>query len=584
MSFVDKSSARDAFHSCHGETGALIVTSHDSCNEEGERAVYIVHDVSFADEGQALDITVSEASWQDAFDHFDISFGHTTDDHLFRRHSDFSRIRKRQSVDIPADTPENVNAISFDLKSELIDTTFAAESFLLGLEQLVPIPNLPIEIGCKNCTTRGQVALTQGAIKIDATQIDVIPDVFEGGDDGKEITSVITGGFLELAATGVGAHLELFAKPKVSGAFEIALFPVPILGFVIPGIGKAGAVFEPRIAVDFEISGGFELTYGIDVAIPDASTIRLDLTKIRDSAVTGFPDSTLTPLPFNTNVTDVDVLLGLAFKPTIPVGFEFANKLKAEVSVSMNLPRLSAKLSTDKVTNCGNATNSTTPAAPFANTTTDTITSLGPLVLVEANVSVSVDVGISLEFPLLPPPVDQVGIEANIFSANLPLVTSCVNPQNAFKGSVPDLGALPCNTTATTTIYQTSTTTHTSTAHVKQSRNATSTATLAVKEPVLSSESLIPFPLNATVNSATITPVVNATVVAASSTPTPPSPTPLVESSAILQPSNSNIAPAQQTGVAQFTGAAARGMHTSSLVRLRVGVVGLSVIFGTMML
>jgi hypothetical protein len=40
MSFVDKSSARDAFHACHGENSALIVTSHQSCNEEGERAVY----------------------------------------------------------------------------------------------------------------------------------------------------------------------------------------------------------------------------------------------------------------------------------------------------------------------------------------------------------------------------------------------------------------------------------------------------------------------------------------------------------------------------------------------------------------
>jgi hypothetical protein len=219
-------------------------------------------------------VEVTEASWQNAFDHFDISFGHTTDDHLFRRHSDFSKVRrKRQSVEIPADTPDNVNAINFDLASQLLDTTFAAESFLLGLDQLVPIPALPIEIGCKNCTTKGQVALTQGAIKIDTTQIDVIPDIFEGGDDGKEITSVITGGFIELAATGVGAHLELFAKPKVSGAFEIALFPVPILGFVIPGIGKAGAVFEPRIAVDFEISGGFELNYGIDVAVSVVITV-----------------------------------------------------------------------------------------------------------------------------------------------------------------------------------------------------------------------------------------------------------------------------------------------------------------------
>lgn len=238
-----------------------------------------VHDVSFGDElGESLELSVTEASWQDAFDHFNISFGHTTDDHLFRRHSDFAKIRrKRQAVenlpvvDIPADTPDDVNSVTFDLKSEVIDKTFAAEEFLLGLEQLVPIPQLPIEFGCNNCSTRGQITLSQGGFNIDLSKIDVIPDIFEGGDDGKEITDIISGGFVELATAGLGARLDLFARPKVNGAFEIGLFPLPIAGFVIPGIGKAGAVFESRIAFDFEISGGFELNYGIDVAVSSKS-------------------------------------------------------------------------------------------------------------------------------------------------------------------------------------------------------------------------------------------------------------------------------------------------------------------------
>lgn len=40
LSFVDKVSARDAFHSFHNEHGGLVITSHESCNKEGERAVY----------------------------------------------------------------------------------------------------------------------------------------------------------------------------------------------------------------------------------------------------------------------------------------------------------------------------------------------------------------------------------------------------------------------------------------------------------------------------------------------------------------------------------------------------------------
>jgi len=40
LKFVDTVSARDAFFSCRGDDGGLIITSHDSCNIEGERAVY----------------------------------------------------------------------------------------------------------------------------------------------------------------------------------------------------------------------------------------------------------------------------------------------------------------------------------------------------------------------------------------------------------------------------------------------------------------------------------------------------------------------------------------------------------------
>jgi hypothetical protein len=209
---------------------------------------------------------VTPTPWNSAFSRLAISFGHTTSSHLFRRHSDFSAIRhKRQSpkVEIPANTPDNVNDGTFDLSSQILDKTFALQDFL-GLAQL---PALPIEIGCRNCSTRGQIALSQGAIEIDVSQIDLIPDFLQGGDDGKEIANLISGGFVALTANNVGATLELFARPIQSGQFEIALASLPVLGFAIPGIGRAGAVFEPRIAADFATNGGFELNYGVDVTV-----------------------------------------------------------------------------------------------------------------------------------------------------------------------------------------------------------------------------------------------------------------------------------------------------------------------------
>jgi hypothetical protein len=176
---------------------------------------------------------------------------------------------------------------------------------------------------------------------------------------------------------------------------------------------------------------------------------RLELTNIAQSGITGFPGSRLTPLPFKVNITNADILLGLAFKPTIPVGFEFLDKLKAEVFVSMNLPRLDAKLSTNAAANCGNSSNVTTPSAPYANTTTELsrdLLTLGPLVLVEANVSVTVDVGFGLELPLLPPPFGDVNLDANIFSTVFPLVTECVDAAKSFPPMTASTGG---NATAT---------------------------------------------------------------------------------------------------------------------------------------
>lgn len=44
LHFVDAATARDARAAClggHGGMGGLIITSHHSCNKEGERAVYM---------------------------------------------------------------------------------------------------------------------------------------------------------------------------------------------------------------------------------------------------------------------------------------------------------------------------------------------------------------------------------------------------------------------------------------------------------------------------------------------------------------------------------------------------------------
>ena len=77
---------------------------------------------------------------------------------------------------------------------------------------------------------------------------------------------------MEIMANNMEAYFELFARPKASGSFTLMLYPLPILGFSIPGVGRAGAVFESSISVDFEVQGKIEITYGMKLAVSTSCT------------------------------------------------------------------------------------------------------------------------------------------------------------------------------------------------------------------------------------------------------------------------------------------------------------------------
>lgn len=298
------------------------------------------------------------------------------------------------------------------------------------------------------------------------------------------------------------------------------------------------------------------------------------------------------------DVTDVDILLGLAFKPTITVGFDFNDALTAEAFVSLSVPRLDAKLSTNAAANCGNSTNTTAPAAPFANSTTNFVSdvaAIGPLALVEANISLTVEVGVNLNISLLPPPFDGVGVEAQIFSIGFPLVTACANANEAFPLMTATVTAMPtpCNLTATNVFYKTENATQTSVFREKAPwSNHTITATVVEKGPI---ETHVWTPPPA------LPPVLNATATAVASggntTVVVPTPGPIsfqpgggvVMSSGFLSPRNATetpgLTPVQQTGAA-FTGAATHGADVRMLRwsgAWQLGVITLSLMFGAVM-
>ncbi|KAF2648810.1 hypothetical protein K491DRAFT_612001 [Lophiostoma macrostomum CBS 122681] len=453
LHFVDSSSARDATHAC---SNGAIITSHQGCNAEGERAVYRVNAFDYPEDDSTLELSVEQSTWKAAFSNLDIDFGYTNDHHFYRRHADFSRVRRRQaatsvsvgSVPIPTDVPQNQTATSFDLNLDFSNKTFDPSELLGNFTNVVSIPDLPVEVTCTTCSTKGTIEISQGEIQIDMSQIDLIPDALEGGDDGKDLLNVITGGFFQLTANGVGAHIELAITPKVNGKYAFQLPGFPLLGFEIPGIGKADVLFNHSIEVNFVAEGGLTLGYGFDVAVPDNSNVRVELSDLTSSNVVGFPNATLTPLPFSANVTDIDLVVGLGYKPSIPIGFEFLDQIKASVGVQMDLPRLDAHLTTkgNVAPDCtplgGNSTNSTnstnspllsssSPFLPSADLP-GLLSELGPLVVASANITLSVDLTADFKFPALPDIANSFNTAANLFATTIELGTTCLAAESSY--------------------------------------------------------------------------------------------------------------------------------------------------------
>ncbi|ORY16014.1 hypothetical protein BCR34DRAFT_145102 [Clohesyomyces aquaticus] len=515
LDFVDPVSTRDARHACHGESGGFIITSHESCNEDGERAVYKVMEIESSADESSLELLVIKTAWKDAFSDLDIDFGYTTDGHLFRRHSDFQKIRRRQDSSsttpvtlnttatgtasviaatpvsftvstltsrppIPTGIPDNKESATFDLAFQSLNTTFKPEDFLNGVETIVNVPTVPLEVGCKNCTTTGSLVLVQGNFKVGTANIPFsISDLDElNGLAMKAFES----GFVELQANGLTAHIELFSKPSASGQFEMTLFKLPIVGFVIPGMGQAGVTFAATIQTSYNVTGGIEATYGFDlwvspttkspdtsayndVKIPTTSKVKIPFPDLGNASKVGFDAAQVSALPFTANTSDIDLTLGVGFRPIVTIGFVLSDaQLDAEVDIFMDLPSLTAKFSSHKdgfdaecnlLSGNNSTSNSTDSQSPhWTNSTSPSLISnstflpssaipsliseMGPLVLIEASVNVAIGVGGAFQVPIIAGGI-PFETSVNVYETNFPLPTACLAANSGFR---PALGLL----------------------------------------------------------------------------------------------------------------------------------------------
>ncbi|KAI4124675.1 MAG: hypothetical protein LQ338_004675, partial [Usnochroma carphineum] len=436
-----------------------LITMHNTCNEDGERNVYLVTAVSSGNEDLDLRLSASPARWKDSIQTVKIDFGKAKEDYIIPGRG---RVQKRQATSAseavvvastgaasstipvsfpapPSSSPTAKNAHK-DLGFSWIDTPLLPPSFP-GVDSItLNAPAVPhgVTVSCKNCTVTGTIDILQASISGNTTS-----PASSNDDDGFSWDE----GSFTFEANGFFAHIELAATVQPSAQLLTFNAPMPsigIPGFSIPKIGAVGPVFKPAITMGTQISSELDFGYGFNLTVPNNSSIILDLGDPTNSKYNGFPNSQIHPLPFTASLASIALTISTSFHPELLLGISVL-KGTLGAGVFFNLPSVSATVS--QVAHVNGKCESLPPSSNNNNNTSSTTVLedvFGNLTHIEANVEF--DVGVLAEVE-----VGKLGAEDvyTVFNTSYAGPTACLMFDEGAKtlGAVTTRSASPSSAT-----------------------------------------------------------------------------------------------------------------------------------------
>ncbi|KAI4194677.1 MAG: hypothetical protein LQ350_007640 [Teloschistes chrysophthalmus] len=293
-----------------------LITSHATCNEDGERNLYLVSDVVNAMDSLDLLLCISRVDWKGSMQTVRIDFGKSSENY-FRPGR--GALQKRQDtttseaasttvfLPIPPSSKPTATTAHHGLNFSYIGTPLLPPSFPGVDSASLNAPFVPegYSVQCKNCTFTGIIDILHGSVSGNATN----PD--QGGNG----ISFDQGSFT-FEANGFFAHIELETTLQPSAdllSFEAPMPSIGIPGFQIPGIGIVGPIFKPAIALGTQISSELKFTYA---------------------------------LPFSASVDNIALTLSASFRPRLLLGISLLGPTAdAGAGVFLNLPTISTTIS-----------------------------------------------------------------------------------------------------------------------------------------------------------------------------------------------------------------------------------------------
>ena len=244
----------------HALEGGHIITSHFGCNKPGERQPYRI--VAVEDNSDSvLSLSVVPVKWKASFDSLEVEVGYSTTAHDLRTHDKLfrRRIKPRQvaaaypffnlsmppPLTVPALTASaSGSSYSFDVGHSLINTKIGPFQFPNSQTEV------PLQIGCVNCTSFGTVDLSFGKFRFSDT-------------DG-------VSGQATVSATGLGAHVELSTSLSKSWQFTWPFYELQASHpFKIAGMLSINLGYADEIAGGYTLNGSVGMTYGFDMRVSE---------------------------------------------------------------------------------------------------------------------------------------------------------------------------------------------------------------------------------------------------------------------------------------------------------------------------
>ncbi|CAD6447484.1 553541fb-7ee0-4d50-9050-d9834299b06a [Sclerotinia trifoliorum] len=268
----------------------LVISSHAGCNGEGARAPYLVLNVDYISKFHSAVLSAKRIEWSNTYDKMEVKFGMGLyESSSLRVHGDLS---KRTTTIVSVTSSETVSFSSTSSATPTASTSVhdisysVPADFDLGNFSVATAgANETSSIKCAKCSIESSIELTQGVFTISDSSLDI-----------EKATNFLEYGYFDAVVNGLGAHIEIDAA--ISGTFS-EIFQYESCHF--DATGFSGPMWIPTIRGAINVSTNLEFTYGFEVAVPDDSSIRLNIGNLSDFHLPRFQQHIHLHTPPNSN-------------------------------------------------------------------------------------------------------------------------------------------------------------------------------------------------------------------------------------------------------------------------------------------